>query len=60
MDWGDQGVGNILAPRYGSQNQFVGTLSWQVLEAVHGDVNGPVKNRALDLLREQPRSTDGS
>ena len=60
MDRGDQGIGNILAHGYGGQNQFVGTLGGQVLEAVHGDVDRSVKDRALDLLGEQPRPTDGS
>ena len=54
MDRGDQGVSNVLAPGYGSQNQFVGPLSGQVLEAVHGDVDQSVKDPRWISLVNNP------
>ena len=53
---GDQGVGHVLAGRDGPQDQAVGPLGRQVLQAVDGDLDEPLEQGPLDLLGEQARS----
>ncbi len=45
----------FLAGRDGCQDQRVGPLGRQILQAVDGDLDPPVEQSPLDLLGEQPR-----
>ena len=58
VDRGDQCIGNVLALGHRGEDQFLGPLRRQVLEAVDGDIHRAVKHGALDLLGEQPRAAD--
>ncbi len=60
MDRGNQCVGNIFALRHCGEDQFLGSLRRQILEAVNGNIHRAVKNSTLDFLGEQPRPANRS
>ena len=58
MSRGDQGIGKLLTRRDGAQHERFGTLGGKVLQAVNRDLDGSVKQGALDLLGEQSLAAD--
>ncbi len=50
---GDQGVAGILATRNRPQREPLGKLGGEILQAVHGQIDGPVEESLLDLFNEQ-------
>ena len=60
MERGDQCVGNVLTFGHCGENQFLGSLRRQILEAVDGNIHRAVKDSTLDLLGEQTRPANRS
>jgi hypothetical protein len=58
VDGSDEGIRSLLARGNRCQDQLVRASGWQVLEAVNGNVDGGLEQRALDFLREETKTAD--
>ena len=58
MDRSDKGIGNVFSHGDRSENQFVGTLSRKVFQAMHRNVDKSINQGSLNFLCEYPCSSN--